>query len=149
MKNKNKEKSIAIGLVYTVVFFGVLAFVLIIFAFLPLALKWNDVTSTKIFWALACFLLAIACILMVAFSYQTAMLSKRGIIIRSILGEVAMVQWNEIVKIGILDLPSMQSRDRTYYLKWIVIYTSHEQRAKYGGGNRKNRPPWLMKYNKK
>lgn len=82
-------------------------------------------------------------------SIQTVTLTKEGFVIKCCGFRIVQANWNQIVKIEVLDLDSLVSRGSTVAkLKWIVLYTEEGQKVK-GGGPSWKKAPWLVIATKK
>ena len=80
---------------------------------------------------------------------QTVTLTKEGFVIKCCGFQIVQANWNQIVKIEVLDLDSLVSRGSTVAkLKWIVLYTEEGQKVK-GGGPSWKKAPWLIIATKK
>ena len=83
-------------------------------------------------------------------SIQTVTLTKEGFVIKCCGFQIVQANWNQIVKIEVLDLDTLRAANgsRDYTLKWIVLYTEEGQKAKGGGPSWKN-APWMIIATKK
>ena len=82
-------------------------------------------------------------------SIQTVTLTKEGFVIKCCGFRIVQANWNQIVKIEVLDLDTLVSRGSTVAkLKWIVLYTEEGQKVK-GGGPSWKKAPWLIIATKK
>ena len=57
--------------------------------------------------------------------------------------------WSEIRKISVEALPTLRSTLKSISVKWIIIFTDENQIIGYGGENKKNSPPWIIKSSKR
>ncbi len=81
---------------------------------------------------------------------QTATLTKEGFVIKCCGFRIVQANWDQIVKIEVLDLNTLRAANgtRDYTLKWIVLYTEEGQKAK-GGGPTWKKAPWMIIATKK
>ncbi len=92
----------------------------------------------------------ICCLITFVMFCQFAILDETGINFNTIFYKIDYVSWDAIVKIEILNLPTLSSRGgASTRMQWICIYTDYAQKAEIGGGNSKGKPPWQIKASKK
>lgn len=82
-------------------------------------------------------------------NYQSVILDETGLTFKSVFGIISFVAWSEIRKISVEALPTLRSTLKSISVKWIIIFTDENQIIGYGGGNKKNRPPWIIKSSKR
>ena len=82
-------------------------------------------------------------------NYQSAILDETGLTFKSVFGIISFVHWSEIKKISVEALPTLRSTLKSISVKWIIIFTDENQTTDYGGGNKKDSPPWMIKASKR
>ena len=82
-------------------------------------------------------------------NYQSAILDETGLTFKSVSGIISFVCWCEMKKMSGEALPTVRSTLKSISVKWIMIFTDENQKIGYGGGNKKDSPPWMIKASKR
>lgn len=142
-----KKRTLNVGMIYSSIITAI-AFLLMITG-ICLFLMFPTDTVLKVIMTIVFSLLAICNLLGFLFLLQTATLSEKGITFKCTFIKVVDIKWDEIKKIEISSLPTLESIGTKINFKWIIFYTDINQQPKDGGGNYWNKPPWQIKATKK
>jgi hypothetical protein len=150
MSTRKNEKRVMTGLVYTIILlicFTLLAGVTL-FAILLNAYPYEAYIGVII--TILCIAMIVGCITIGLFVYQVAIFTDKAIIFKGVFGTIAIVECSKIVKIAVESTSALYSLTMPVInKKWIVIYTDLGQKIRNGEGNKKNNPPYKIRYSGK
>lgn len=144
-----KKRTLNVGMIYSSIitasaFLLMIAGIVCLYVIFP-----TENIILKIIMTIVFGLLAIGSLIGFLLLSQTATLSENGISFKCTFIKVVDIKWDEIKKIEINRLPTLESRGTKFNSNWIIFYTDFNQQPKDGGGNYWNKPPWQIKATKK
>ena len=142
------KKKLSVGLNYITISCALIS----IIAIIAMIILFQNPLGNKLLNIVSIFcggLFVVIGLLGVLANYQSVILDETGLTFKSLFNIISFVHWFEIKKISVEALPTLRSTLKSISVKWIIIFTDENQTTDYGGGNKKDSPPWMIKASKR